>query len=57
MILTNHKQNQQLTSLRCWLLTMMMSGQITVKEAAQKFYEATGGADVAAEKGGEYGDK
>jgi len=36
---------------------MMMSGQITVKEAAQKFYEATGGADVAAEKGGEYGDK
>ena len=30
-ILNNHKQNQQLTNLRDWLLPMLMNGQVTVK--------------------------
>jgi type I restriction enzyme S subunit len=29
--LNNHKQNQQLTELRDWLLPMLMNGQVTVK--------------------------
>jgi len=29
-ILNNHKQNQQLTALRDWLLPMLMNGQVTV---------------------------
>jgi len=33
MIGINHKQNQQLTELRDWLLPMLMNGQVTVKEA------------------------
>jgi type I restriction enzyme S subunit len=32
-ILNNHKQNQQLSELRDWLLPMLMNGQVTVKEA------------------------
>ena len=35
-ILNNHKQNQQLTALRDWLLPMLMNGQITVGEAEEK---------------------
>ena len=31
MIFNNHKQNQQLTQLRDWLLPMLMNGQVTVK--------------------------
>ncbi len=31
-----HKQNQQLSSLRDWLLPMLMNGQVTVKEAEEK---------------------
>ena len=31
-----HKQNQQLTSLRDWLLPMLMNGQVTVKEAEER---------------------
>ncbi len=31
-ILNNHKQNQQLTKLRDWLLPMLMNGQVCVKE-------------------------
>jgi len=31
IILNNHKQNQQLTELRDWLLPMLMNGQVTVK--------------------------
>ena len=30
-IFNNHKQNQQLTQLRDWLLPMLMNGQVTVK--------------------------
>ncbi len=35
-IKSNTKQNQQLTKLRDWLLPMLMNGQVTVKEAAEK---------------------
>lgn len=35
MILLNKKQNQQLASLRDWLLPMLMNGQVRVKEAAE----------------------
>ena len=30
-ILTNRKQNQQLSDLRDWLLPMLMNGQVTVE--------------------------
>lgn len=33
MIFTNHQQNQELTSLRDWLLPMLMNGQVTVSES------------------------
>jgi len=36
IILNNHKQNQQLTELRDWLLPMLMNGQVTVKEAEER---------------------
>jgi len=36
IILNNHKQNQQLSELRDWLLPMLMNGQVTVKEAEEK---------------------
>lgn len=32
IILNNHKQNQQLSELRDWLLPMLMNGQVTVSE-------------------------
>nr|WP_320117684.1 restriction endonuclease subunit S [uncultured Marinifilum sp.] len=35
-IITNRNENQQLTSLRDWLLPMLMNGQVTVKEAEEK---------------------
>jgi len=35
MIGNNHKQNQQLSELRDWLLPMLMNGQVTVKEAEE----------------------
>ena len=35
MIGINHKQNQQLSELRDWLLPMLMNGQVTVKEAEE----------------------
>ena len=31
-----HKQNQQLSELRDWLLPMLMNGQVTVKEVGEK---------------------
>ena len=31
LILNNHKQNQQLTQLRDWLLPMLMNGQVSIK--------------------------
>ena len=46
-ILNNHKQNQQLTTFRDWLLPMLMNGQVTVKEAEEKL-------SMAAEPEGEY---
>lgn len=36
MIGNNHKQNQQLSELRDWLLPMLMNGQVTVQEAEEK---------------------
>ncbi len=36
MIGVNHKQNQQLTELRDWLLPLLMNGQVTVKEAEER---------------------
>src|SRR5690606_37708488 len=33
-ILNNHKQNQDLTALRDWLLPMLMNGQVTVRGAS-----------------------
>ncbi len=45
----NHKQNQQLTALRDWLLPMLMNGQVTVKEAEEKL-------SMAAEANSNYGN-
>jgi type I restriction enzyme S subunit len=36
MIGNNHKQNQQLSELRDWLLPMLMNGQVMVKEAEER---------------------
>ena len=47
-IANNHKQNQQLTALRDWLLPMLMNGQVSVKEAEEKL-------SMAAEQEEEYG--
>ena len=49
MIGNNHKQNQQLSELRDWLLPMLMNGQITVKEAEEKL-------SMAAEPSVKYGN-
>lgn len=48
-ILTNLKQNQHLTTLRDWLLPMLMNGQIKVKEAEDKL-------SMAAEPSEKYGN-
>jgi type I restriction enzyme S subunit len=42
-------QNQHLTTLRDWLLPMLMNGQITVKEAEDKL-------SMAAEPSEKYGN-
>jgi len=34
-LINNIEQNQQLSSLRDWLLPMLMNGQVTVKEAEE----------------------
>lgn len=44
------KQNQQLASLRDWLLPMLMNGQVTIKEAEEKVSELS----MVAEAGVEY---
>jgi type I restriction enzyme S subunit len=51
------KQNQELTSLRDWLLPMLMNGQVTVGDAEEKVAEYGAGESVslAAEGEGEYG--
>ena len=38
----NQNQNQQLSSLRDWLLPMLMNGQVSVGEAAEKVREVVG---------------
>lgn len=38
-IMNNHKQNQELTSLRDWLLPMLMNGQISVADAEARISE------------------
>ncbi|MDP3912325.1 MAG: restriction endonuclease subunit S [Bacteroidota bacterium] len=45
-------ENQQLASLRDWLLPMLMNGQVTVGAKEKVSYEVTEGMDVAAEPGG-----
>ena len=50
LISNNHKQNQQLASLRDWLLPMLMNGQVTVKEAEEKVIDL----GMVAEPGEEY---
>lgn len=50
-ILNNQVENQQLASLRDWLLPMLMNGQVTVGAKEKKSYEVKEGMDVAAEPG------
>jgi type I restriction enzyme S subunit len=45
----NEAENQQLASLRDWLLPMLMNGQVTVGAKEKVNYEVTEGMDVAAE--------
>lgn len=40
---TNQKQNQELASLRDWLLPMLMNGQVTVGDAEEKVAKMSGG--------------
>lgn len=47
------KQNLQLSSLRDWLLPMLMNGQVTVKEAEERIEQVS----MAAEAGEEYKGK
>jgi type I restriction enzyme S subunit len=51
-IVNNLKQNQELSSLRDWLLPMLMNGQVTVKGAYEKMEEVEVG--MAAEGEGDY---
>lgn len=53
IILNNHKQNQQLTELRDWLLPMLMNGQVTVRQAHGKL-ETEERLNMAAEPSVEY---
>ena len=48
-MLNSNQQNQQLASLRDWLLPMLMNGQVKVGVAGSKAYTASEGMDVAAE--------
>lgn len=50
-ISNNLKENQQLASLRDWLLPMLMNGQVTVGAKEKVSYEVAKGMDVAAEPG------
>lgn len=49
-IVSNKKQNQQLSQLRDWLLPMLMNGQVTVGEAE----EMVEGLGMVAEERGDY---
>jgi type I restriction enzyme S subunit len=56
-LINNINQNQELTSLRDWLLPMLMNGQVTVGEAEAKVkeYGSKSVVSMAAEGKGEYG--
>jgi len=57
-LITNRNQNQQLASLRDWLLPMLMNGQVTVKEAekkVEKLYNQAENHSMAAEPKVYYG--
>jgi type I restriction enzyme S subunit len=54
-ILLNKIQNQVLSSLRDWLLPMLMNGQVTVEDAEERVNEELG--MVAEEERGRYGKK
>ncbi|MBW8333423.1 MAG: hypothetical protein K0M40_15460 [Prolixibacteraceae bacterium] len=45
-------ENQQLASLRDWLLPKLMNGQVTVGTKEKMSYKVAEGMDVAAEPGG-----
>ena len=49
----NTKENQHLSSLRDWLLPMLMNGQVTVGEKEKVVYKAEEELGMAAEPGGE----
>lgn len=55
MILNNHKQNQHLTTLRDWLLPMLMNGQVTVRQTHGKL-ETEERLNMAAEPSVKYGN-
>ncbi|MFZ1616336.1 MAG: hypothetical protein WAT41_03170, partial [Flavobacteriales bacterium] len=52
LMLSNRVQNQELTTLRDWLLPMLMNGQVTLGEAEEKVELA-----MAAEGAGKYGTR
>ncbi|SFH48937.1 restriction endonuclease subunit S [Pedobacter insulae] len=52
-ILINKKQNQELASLRDWLLPMLMNGQVTVKDAFERVERELG---MVAEGDVKYGE-
>lgn len=49
------RENQQLASLRDWLLPMLMNGQVTIKEAENAIEQTQENLSMAAEGRGEYG--
>ncbi|HLP56627.1 MAG TPA: restriction endonuclease subunit S [Fluviicola sp.] len=53
-ILTNKKQNQELASLRDWLLPMLMNGQVTVADAEQTVKKVTEKTQTAKQKNDSY---
>ncbi|WP_111612692.1 hypothetical protein [Algoriphagus yeomjeoni] len=51
IIINNAKENQELASLRDWLLPMLMNGQVTVADAEEIVEEKLG---MVAEERGRY---
>lgn len=54
IILNNHKQNQQLSELRDWLLPMLMNGQVVSTSSTTDVKEDVVNLRLVAEPGGEY---
>lgn len=54
IILNNHKQNQQLSELRDWLLPMLMNGQVVPTSSTTDVKEDVVNLRLVAEPGGEY---